>query len=431
MINLTINDQKVEVENGVMILEAIKALRIDIPTLCYHKALSPYGACRLCIVEISAGKRPWIATSCTYPAEEGLVVQTHSERVLKSRRMIVELLLARCPDSQYLKDLAKELGVAKVRLRPRNEDCILCGLCVRMCNERMGISAVSFTNRGLKRKIIPPFDMLSDICQACGACASVCPTGKIKIEEISKNKPVSLLSEFDEGLKQRSPIYIPYPQAVPNWAAIDKDYCVHMLKDKCGICEKVCEAGAINYEQKEERVDLNVGSIILAPGFDKFNSKLKYTYGYGRYKNVVTSLEFERILSASGPFAGHIQRLSDGKEPKRIAWIQCVGSRDCQVDGQYCSSVCCTYAIKEAIIAKEHARDGLEATIFYMDIRTYGKGFEEYYNRAKDEYGVRFIKGRVSDVREIGDTHNLVLRYTSESGKIFEDEFDLVVLSIG
>ncbi|MEW5768425.1 MAG: FAD-dependent oxidoreductase [bacterium] len=430
MISLTINDQKIQVEEGTTLLEAARGLNINIPTLCYHKALSPYGACRLCIVEISAGGRSWLSASCLYPAQEGLVIKTHSERVIKARRIVAELLLARVPSSLRLQELAKELGVTQPRVRLKNKDCTLCGLCVRICQERMGIGVVSFVNRGSDREVTPPFDTLSDICQTCGACISICPTGRIKIEDISKARAIPLLSEFDEGLRRRSPIYVSYPQAVPNWPVIDKDYCVHILKDKCGICQDVCEAGAIDYEQKESKIELDVGSIILVPGFDKFNPRLKYEYGYGRYKNVITSLELERILSASGPFAGHLQRLSDGKEPRHVAFIQCVGSRDCQVDSHYCSSVCCTYAIKEAIIAKEHAQTGLETTIFYMDVRTYGKGFEEYYRRARDEYGVKFVKGRVAGLKEVKD-HNLILRYTSEFGKILKEEFDLVILSIG
>lgn len=431
MITLTINDQQIQVEEGTTILEAARALGIDIPTLCYHKALSPYGACRLCIVEI--GKDNWtdIVASCVYPAQDGLVIKTHSKRVLRDRRIIAELLLARCPDSRQLQELAKELGVTGQRIRPKNKDCTLCGLCVRMCSERMGVSAVGFANRGSRREVITPFDALSDICQTCGACASICPTGKIKLEEIARNKPRPLLSKFDEGLVQIKPINILYPQAVPRVAAIDEQYCVHMLKEECGICQELCEAGAIDYEQKEKEMSLEVGAVVLTPGFDKFDPKLKHEYGYGRYKNVLTSLQFERILSASGPFTGHLKRLSDGKEPKRIGFIQCVGSRDLQVENNYCSSVCCTYAVKEAIIAMEHAQNGLKATIFYMDMRTFGKGFEEYYNRARDEYGVNFVRGRVAEVKEVKETGNLIIRYTDEEGRIQEVEFDLVVLSVG
>ena len=435
MITLTINDQKIQIEEGTKILEAAQRSGIKIPTLCHHKALSSYGACRLCIVEIKDGNYSDIVASCLYPVQEGLVIQTHSERVIKTRRIMAELLLTRCPDSTEIQKLAKEIGVTKLRLKPKKDmSCILCGLCVRMCNERMGIGAMGFINRGSKRRVSSPFGKQSDICHLCGACVSICPTKRITIEDVSgaKRKPVPILSKFDEELSSRSPIHIFYPQGVPNWPVIDHDSCVHMLKGKCGICEVVCQAGAINYEQKEEKVDIDVGAVILTPGYDKFEPKIRGEYGYGKYQNVVTSLQFERILSASGPFGGHLHRLSDDNAPKKVAWIQCVGSRDINKGNPYCSSVCCTYAVKEAIIAKEHSHEGLDATIFYMDMRTFGKGFEEYYNRAKDEYGVRFVRSRVAEIKEIEETKNLILRYEDENGnKVAEEEFDMVVLSVG
>ena len=165
----------------------------------------------------------------------------------------------------------------------------------------------------------------------------------------------------------------------------------------CMQCIDACEADAINHDMIEKDIALEVGSVILAPGYELFDAKIKREYGYGRFPNVVNSLEFERILSASGPYQGHVIRPSDEKEPKKIAWIQCVGSRDNACGNNYCSSVCCTYAIKEAVIAKEHAPN-IKPTIFYMDMRTYGKGFERYYNRAENEYGVEFIRCRVSAV---------------------------------
>jgi len=195
-------------------------------------------------------------------------------------------------------------------------------------------------------------------------------------------------------------------------------------------CATACKAEAINHQQKGETLELNVGSIILAPGFDEFEAELKPEYGYSRFPNVISSIQFERILCASGPFQGHIQRLSDGKEPKSIAFIQCVGSRDLSCDRPYCSSVCCTYAIKEAVIAKEHAED-VKPTIFYMDMRTYGKGFDEYLERAKTEYGVRLIHCRVSEVQQNFETENLIIKYESEDGRLLTEEFDLVVLSVG
>jgi len=197
----------------------------------------------------------------------------------------------------------------------------------------------------------------------------------------------------------------------------------------CGICEEVCEAEAVVYDLPEETVRLNVGSIILAPGYETFDAALKTAYGYGRYDNVVSSLEFERILSATGPYYGMVLRPSDGEVPRKVAWIQCVGSRDVSLNKGYCSSVCCTYAIKEAVVAKEHA-SGLEATIFYTDMRTHGKGFERYCTRAEEEYGVRLVRSRVASVEEIPD-QGLRIRYESEDGDEAHEDFDMVVLSVG
>jgi len=206
----------------------------------------------------------------------------------------------------------------------------------------------------------------------------------------------------------------------------------------CGVCSEclrcveVCEARAIVHSMKEEVVDLNVGSIVLCPGFDKYDSSALDYYGYGVYPNVVTSLEFERILSASGPFKGHMVRPYDHREPKKIAWIQCVGSRNCRIEHGYCSSVCCMYAIKEAVIAKEHSKEPLETTIFFMDMRTHGKGFEKYYDRAREEKGVRFVRSRIYAIEQLDDeSKNLMIRYADEDGSLCMEEFDLVVLSVG
>ncbi len=204
----------------------------------------------------------------------------------------------------------------------------------------------------------------------------------------------------------------------------------------CGICSEcmqcvdACTAEAIVHDMLPEEVTLNVGSILLSPGFEPFDPLQRGEYGYGQCQNVITSLEFERILSASGPYQGHVLRPSDRTEPKRVAWIQCVGSRDVVTGNEYCSGVCCMYAIKEAIMAVDHV-PGLEATIFYNDIRAYGKGFEAYYEGAKSNYGVRFQRGIISTVKERQQTKDLVLGYVAEDGEIVEEEFDLVILSVG
>jgi heterodisulfide reductase subunit A len=428
VIELTINGKKNKFPEGKTLLECIESTGIKIPTLCYHRALTPYGACRLCLVEVGQNGRTTIQSSCTYPAIDKLVVNTDTERVIKTRKIIIEVLLARCPDSKTIQKIAEEHGIKETRFRKRNEDCFLCGLCVRMCQDRMGVSAVNFVNRGSKREVSPPFDKTSDVCQTCGACAFICPTERIKLEEISKNKAVPILHEYNEGLIERPAAFIPYPQAVPNKATIDERYCVHMLKDACGVCKEFCEAEAIDYEQKEKKIELNVGAVILSPGFEIFDAKIKEELGYGFYPNVVTSLEFERILSASGPFAGKVLRPYDKTEPKRIGFIQCVGSRDC--DRDYCSSVCCMYATKEAIIAKEHAGEDLECDIFFMDMRAFSKGFDEYYQRAK-ELGVDYIRCRPPTVKEIPETRNLQIEYLTDDDMKASREYDLVVLSVG
>jgi heterodisulfide reductase subunit A-like polyferredoxin len=199
---------------------------------------------------------------------------------------------------------------------------------------------------------------------------------------------------------------------------------------ECLECIKACEAKAIDHGMKDEQLEIEVGSIILSPGFDEFEPSLKSEYGYGRFPNVVSSIEFERFLSASGPFKGQVLRASDQKHPKRVAWIQCVGSRDSHIGKGYCSSVCCMYATKEAVIAKEHAPE-IEATIFYMDMRAYGKDFDKYIERAEKEYGVRYIRSRVSHVKEDPKTNNLTIQYETEEGEMISEEFDLVVLSVG
>jgi heterodisulfide reductase subunit A-like polyferredoxin len=206
---------------------------------------------------------------------------------------------------------------------------------------------------------------------------------------------------------------------------------------KCGICSEcyqcvsACLAGAVDHSMKPKERTIEVGAIILAPGFEPFDPTRFETYGYAKHPNVVTSLEFERILSASGPYEGHLVRPSDHKEPKRIAWLQCVGSRDInQCDYSYCSAVCCMYAIKEAVIAKEHSKEPLDATIFFMDMRTYGKDFEKYYNRAEEERGVRFIRSRIHTI-EPADGDNLCIRFATEAGEVKEEDFDMVVLSVG
>jgi heterodisulfide reductase subunit A len=253
--------------------------------------------------------------------------------------------------------------------------------------------------------------IIEEKCNGCGLCAQKCP--------------IEAIDTYNEGLSKRSAIYVDYPQAVPLKYKIAREKCIG-----CGTCYEVCKAKAVAYDQQDSEATLKVGSIILAPGFETFDAKLKSEYGYGHYPNVVTSIEFERILSASGPYGGLVLRPSDGEIPRKIAFIQCVGSRDFQIGNTYCSAACCMYGIKEAVIAKEHTPSKLDCTIFYMDIRAYGKEFDAYYNRAKEEWGIKFVRSRVASVTENPETNNLFVHYVEdETPKI--EEFDMVVLSVG
>lgn len=253
-------------------------------------------------------------------------------------------------------------------------------------------------------------------CKSCATCMAKCPA--------------RIPDEYNQKLNQRRAVYIPFPQAVPSVFLIDKENCLFFKKNICKICERFCETKAINYDQEDEHIILNVGAIIFATGADTFNPSNLTQYGYGKYKNVVTSIEFERILNASGPFKGEVVRLSDNKHPRNILWLNCIGSRNSKIQKDYCSSVCCMYSIKQAIIAKEHSHD-LECHIYFIDIRTFGKGFEEYYLRAQEQ-GIKFLKGRVALINEDPDTANLNVTFeNTETGKISEETFDLVILSIG
>jgi heterodisulfide reductase subunit A len=254
-------------------------------------------------------------------------------------------------------------------------------------------------------------------CIACGVCAEKCPK---KVND-----------EFQMGLAKRKAAYIKFSQAVPLKYAIDADNCIYLQKGKCRACEKFCPTGAIQLDQKPEEIELRVGAAILTLGSQTYNPAREDVYHYVTQPNVVTSIEFERMLSATGPTMGHLVRASDGKEPAKIAWIQCVGSRS-QHPGAatYCSSACCSIAVKQAMLAREHAHGDLDAAIFYIDMRTQGKNAERYFNRAQTQ-GVRFIKSRVGSLAPEPDGNSLRLRYTVPPGDFREEVFDLVVLSVG
>jgi len=256
----------------------------------------------------------------------------------------------------------------------------------------------------------------ADLCVGCGTCSRYCP--------------VRIPDRYNQGLSVVKCIHVPSAQAVPLISVIDPDACLFFQR-KCKSCLPVCKNKAIDFYQKEEKVEVEAGAMVLAPGYEIFDPKPRGDYGYGKMANVITSLEFERVLSASGPYGGRMLRPSDGKPPKKIAWIQCVGSRQVTPGGNsYCSAVCCTYAVKQVILAKDHDSN-IEATVFHNDIRTFGKDFERFYRRAEGLPGVRFIRSYVSIGKELPESKNVTIKYSTNESGVKEEEFDLVVLSVG
>ena len=255
-----------------------------------------------------------------------------------------------------------------------------------------------------------------ELCTGCGICEKKCP------------KKVS--SEYEQDLTVRKAIYSLFPQALPDTFVISRPDCIYFKNGKCKACEKFCPAGAIKWDDTEKVFDVEVGAIILSPGLDRYDPAVRQELGLGRWPNVVTSIQFERMLSASGPYQGMVKRPGDEKHPRKIGWIQCVGSRDSHNANPWCSSVCCMYTTKQTVIAKEHDHL-IEPTVFYVEMRAFGKDFDKYVDRAKDEVGVRYQRAMISAVREEPGTGNLIFRYANEDGTLVDETFDMAVLSIG
>jgi heterodisulfide reductase subunit A len=255
-----------------------------------------------------------------------------------------------------------------------------------------------------------------DLCNGCGICAEKCPT-------------IGIPNNYDLGLAERKAIYVPFPQAVPLIYTIDKENCLRLTAGICGLCSKLCPVDAIDFNQQDKEIEFEVGTIIIATGYDLFDSNLKPEYGYSKYKDVITNLEFERLVSASGPTEGKIVRPSDGKEPDKIAFIQCIGSRDNRTNS-WCSRICCMASVKHAHQIKEKRPD-VEVYIFYIDMRTFGKGYEEFFWRTQKE-GVNFIRGKVAEVFQKSGNSKLSVRFEDTlMSQVHEMEFDMVVLAAG
>ena len=261
-----------------------------------------------------------------------------------------------------------------------------------------------------------PRYIIEEKCTGCTTCVEYCP--------------VQYPDPFNQEISDNKAVHVYFSQAIPLVSYIDES-CLYLKEEKCDICRGVCQADAIDFNQTTKKREVNIGAIILSSGIMPFDPSVKDEYGYTRMPNVVTSMDYERLLSSTGPYEGRVLRISDKKHPRKIAWIQCVGSRRVtEGDNSYCSGVCCTYTQKQVILSKDHDAD-LQATIFHNDIRSFGKDFERYFQRAEQLPGVKFIRSYASIAREIPETRNVVVRYATFDDGVKEEEFDMVVLSVG
>ncbi len=261
-----------------------------------------------------------------------------------------------------------------------------------------------------------PRYIIEDKCTGCTTCVEYCP--------------VEYPDRFNQDISNNRAVHIYFSQAIPLVAYIDKS-CLYLQEKKCRICENVCQNRAIDFNQAAKKLAVNVGAIILAPGFEPFDPSIKKEYHYDDFANVVTSMDYERLLCATGPYEGEILRASDKKHPKKIAWIQCVGSRRVTAgDNSYCSAVCCTYTQKQVILTKDHDENA-QCTVFHNDIRSFDKDFEKYFHRTEQLSGTRFIRSYPSIVREEKDSRNIILKYATADKGVIEEEFEMVVLSVG
>ena len=427
-IEVEVGGRTIAAPEGAMLLPVLLKEGFDIPHLCFHEKLKPYAACRLCLVEVEKHGRRKIATSCNYPVMAGLKVFLDTDEILEQRKNLLETMLAQAPDSEQVRKYAARYGVHDTALKKQEGKCIMCGLCVRACEEIVGAHAITLAGRGNFKTVDSPYGDITERCIACGTCATVCPTGHIEVRD-ARGRAVA----HDElVVGPQSAVFTPTRQSVPAIATIDPESCIHMLTGGCGICCDVCEREAIDFDQKEETSEVKAGAVIVATGFEPFNPSGLPQLGYGLFDNVITAPQVEKMSNASGPTDGNILT-AEGRSPESVAIVHCIGSRDKNTN-EYCSKVCCMYSLKLAHII--HEKTGAYVTNFYIDIRAGGKGYEEFYAKVAEE-GVRFIRGKVSEVREGSEDD------PEESGKLVveaEDTLicrlvrlpvDMVVLSVG
>jgi len=427
-IQIKIDGKPVEVEEGSYLLAAIESLGIEIPAPCRYPFLPPRPVCKVCSVEVALkGTGPKIVESCSFECVEGMEVSTESEPAREARKKALRNMVARCAENDLLKDIAVQMDVAsEIKFGKELCTCIYCKLCIRVCDELVGAGALSFKKGKVKEEEgeSTPIVLDPEKCIMCGACAHVCPTDHLRLEEEHDRSMV----HKDMELGPNSAISLSFRQAVPNVPRIHAEDCIHFKLGGCKVCSEVCPKDCIHYDEKDIIEEIEVGTIITATGFQDFDPTPMKQYGYGKLPNVISALEFEKMNNAASPTNGKIV-MEDGTEPRSIAILHCIGSRD-EHYHTYCSRVCCMYAAKFAHLVKE--KTTAEVYQCYIDMRCFGKGYEEFYKRILDE-GVNVIRGKAAEVIPARYGRNeegklLVCLEDTLIGKFREVPVDMVVL---
>ncbi|MCC6476688.1 4Fe-4S dicluster domain-containing protein [bacterium] len=423
-VTLIIDGKPITVEEGTYLYDAMRELGIEVPAPCRYPFLAPRPVCRLCVCEIYEGEGPSkIVTSCNYPVKNGMVVHTDSQIAKEARKTALINLIQRCAPNRTLAELSLDMDISHPEWGHEHCTCIFCKLCIRACDELVGAHALSFQKMG--KDDTTPIKLDAEKCIMCGACAFVCPTEHIKMEDDCDRA----LSHRDLRLGPNAAITLSFRQAVPNVPRIHAEDCIHFAIGGCEVCSEVCPKECIHYDDQDKIEEFDVGAVIVASGFNDFDPSVMKQYGYGKLPNVVTALEFEKMNNAAGPTGGKIV-MENGREPRSIAILHCVGSRD-QNHHKYCSRVCCMYSLKFAHLVKE--KTDAEVYQFYIDMRAAGKGYEEFYQRILDE-GANIIRGKGAEIvgcsRDRCKEGNLLVRCEDTLiGKFREVPVDMVILS--
>ena len=386
-VTIKVDGKALQVESDKYVLDVCRDQGLDIPAPCRYPYLDPRPVCKLCQVEVKdpATGQTKLMTSCDLKVREGLEIQTQSAAAVEARKQALINVMSRTAPTELFLRLAKDMGV-EPKFGDESVTCFRCLLCVRLC-EDLGPNALSL--KKVKAGETSPVFVDEEKCILCGACSVVCPVGHITLED-EKNRKVLL---HDLRLGPNSAITLTFRQAVPNVPRIHTEDCIRFNGGECEVCATVCPKECIHYDDSDKIEEYEAGAVIMATGFSDFDPAPMKQFGYGRYANVLTAIEFERMNNAASPTGGKIV-MEDGREPRSIAILHCIGSRD-ENQHKYCSRVCCMYALKFAHLVAE--KTNAEVYQLYIDMRSFGKGYEEFYQRILHE-GVTVIRGKGAEV---------------------------------